>query len=130
MELVQVQRLHREVAHQRRRARVSQHAQRLGLQRARSAQGAAGSGCDECLVRSLTPQKERQARCQLEIRQPAGRLHGAIQEVGAHEDGRNQLLDAGVEPTVGGGLRRTRALPASLLVFAARCHRRGAPSVA
>ena len=68
-ELVRIQPLDREVAHQARGARVVQHPKRLGSEHGWVAQPARSRNLEQRLVWPLTPKKERQPRCQLQVGQ-------------------------------------------------------------
>ena len=67
VEVVEVQPLEREVAHQTRCARILQHPQRLRAQDAGVLQFAGGGDVEQRIVGPLTPEEEREPRGQLEI---------------------------------------------------------------
>ena len=69
IEVVEVQPLEREVPDQARRAAVAQHPQRFGLKHLLIAQLAGSGNLQQRLVRTLAPEEERKARCQLQIAQ-------------------------------------------------------------
>ena len=105
VELAESQPLADEVHDEALRARVGEHPLDLLLEHARIVQPIGRSGFEQLVVRNAAPEKEGEARCELEVGDPidagdrdVGRLAlESIQKLGIDEQPRQRILDAAFE---------------------------------